>query len=63
MKGTTFITTGGKGGNKNFTALNVPRQWPLVILMKVGWQNGKAFRRERGGVLELQQRREFERFG
>ena len=29
-------------GNRNFTALKVPSQCPLV-LVKVGWKQGKAF--------------------
>jgi hypothetical protein len=36
VRGTTFIIR----GNRNFTALKVPRQCPLV-LVKVGWKQGK----------------------
>jgi hypothetical protein len=27
----------------NFTAMKVPRQCPLVLLVKVGWRGGKSF--------------------
>jgi hypothetical protein len=29
-----------------FTAMKVPRQCPLVLLVKVGWRGGKTFGRE-----------------
>jgi hypothetical protein len=31
------------GGRSKFTALKVPRQCPLVLLVKVGWRGGKIF--------------------
>jgi hypothetical protein len=32
------------GGNRaKFTALKVPRQCPLVLLVKEGWRGGKTF--------------------
>jgi hypothetical protein len=31
-----------------FTAMKVPRQCPLVLLIKVGWRGGKTFGCEEG---------------
>jgi hypothetical protein len=31
-----------------FTAMKVPRQYPLVLLVKVGWRGGKTFGCEEG---------------
>jgi hypothetical protein len=31
-----------------FTAIKVPRQCPLVLLVKVGWRGGKTFGCEEG---------------
>jgi hypothetical protein len=31
------------GGRAKFTAMKVPRQCPLVLLIKVGWRGGKTF--------------------
>ena len=39
------------GRNTRFTALKVPRQGPLVLLIKVGRKRGKAFGNEEGSVL------------
>lgn len=51
VRGTTFIII---RGNRNFTALKVPSQCPLV-LVKVGWKQGKAFGSEvlGGGLLAV----------
>jgi hypothetical protein len=36
-------TTFKKGKVRDkFTAMNVPRQCPLVLLVKVGWRGGKT---------------------
>jgi hypothetical protein len=36
------------GGRAKFTAMKVPRQCPLVLLVKVGWRGGKTFGCEEG---------------
>jgi hypothetical protein len=37
------------GGNTaKFTAMKVPRQCPLVLLVKLGWGGGKTFGSEEG---------------
>jgi hypothetical protein len=35
-----------------FTAMRVPRQCPLVLLVKVGWRGGKTFGCEAGTEVE-----------
>jgi hypothetical protein len=32
-----------KGGRDKFTAMKVPRQCPLVVLVNVDWRGGKVF--------------------
>jgi hypothetical protein len=34
-------TFNGRGGKAKFMAMKVPRQCPLVLLVKVGWRGGK----------------------
>jgi hypothetical protein len=36
------------GGRVKFTAMKVPRQCPLVFLVKEGWRGGKTFGCEEG---------------
>jgi hypothetical protein len=36
-------TTFNGGDRAMFTAMKVPRQYPLVLLVKVGWRGGKTF--------------------
>jgi hypothetical protein len=40
QKGTTFIVT--RGGDRKFTTLKAPRQYPLVLLVKIGWKQSRA---------------------
>jgi hypothetical protein len=54
--GMTDITFNG-GGHK-FTAMNVPRQCPLVLLIKVGYLLGKAFGSGEGKEMISEARRE-----
>jgi hypothetical protein len=49
QKGTTFIMTGG--GDKKFTTLKAPRQYPLVLLVKIGWKEGRAMGSEERSAL------------
>jgi hypothetical protein len=50
-----------KGGNRDkFTVMKVPRQRPLVLLVKVGWREGQAFRRGEGRKVKSGERREAE---
>jgi hypothetical protein len=42
MQDTTFK----RGNRAKFTVMTVPRQCPLVLLVKVGWRRGKTFRCE-----------------
>jgi hypothetical protein len=49
VKGTAFIIT---GVHRQFTALNFPRLCPLVLLVKIGWSQGRALRCEGGKVME-----------
>ena len=44
----TFITV---TGYKHFTALKVPRQWPLVLLVKRGWRQSGSLGSEEGSVV------------
>jgi hypothetical protein len=37
-------------GETKFTFLKIPRQCPLVLLVKVGWKQGKVLRSEEGSV-------------
>ena len=37
-------------GETKFTFLKIPRQCPLVLLLKVSWKQGKALRSEEGSV-------------
>jgi hypothetical protein len=37
-----------RGVRAMFTAMKVPRQCPLVLLVKVGWRGGKTFGCEEG---------------
>jgi hypothetical protein len=39
------------GGNRKHTALKFPRQYPLVLLVKVGWKLGKVLDCEEGNVM------------
>jgi hypothetical protein len=41
----------GWRGQKHFTALKVPRQCPLVLLVGVGLRKGKALGSEKGKML------------
>jgi hypothetical protein len=41
-------TTFSRGKRDKFTATKVPRQWPLVLLVNVGWRRGKMFGSEEG---------------
>jgi hypothetical protein len=36
------------GGRAKFTAIKVPRQCPLVLLVKMSWRGGKTFGYEEG---------------
>jgi hypothetical protein len=36
---------------RNFTALEAPRQCPLVLLQNIGWKEGKTLGSEEGKVL------------
>jgi hypothetical protein len=36
------------GGRAKFTAMKVPRQCPLALLVKVGWRECKTFGCEKG---------------
>ena len=38
------------GGEKKFTALEVPRQCPLVLLVKVSWRESRALGSEKDKV-------------
>ena len=46
MEETAFNT----GGETKFTALEFPRQCPLVLLMKVSWRESRALGSEEGKV-------------
>jgi hypothetical protein len=48
-----------QGGRAKFTAVKVPRQCPLVLLVKVGWRGGKTFGCEEG-IVKGEARREVE---
>jgi hypothetical protein len=48
---TTFIMTGG--GDKKFTTLKAPRQYPLVLLVKIGWKEGRAMGSEERSALGI----------
>jgi hypothetical protein len=41
-------TFNGGGDRAKFTAMKVPRQCPLVLLVKVGWTGGKTSGCEEG---------------
>jgi hypothetical protein len=41
-------TTFTNGWIAKFTAIKVPRQRPLVLLVKMGWREGKTFGCEEG---------------
>jgi hypothetical protein len=45
----TIITVEG-GETKNFTFLKVSRRCPLVLLVKLGWEQGKALGSEGGSL-------------
>jgi hypothetical protein len=36
------------GGRAKFMTMKVPRQCPLVLLVKLGWRGGKTFGCEEG---------------
>jgi hypothetical protein len=40
------------GGTENLPALNVPRQWPFVLLVKVGWREFKTLQSNDGKEME-----------
>jgi hypothetical protein len=46
----TFITV---MGDKHFTALKVPRQCQLVLLVKKSWKQSRSLGSEEGSVLEV----------
>jgi hypothetical protein len=48
MKGTAFIIPEGK---RKVTALNFPRLWALVILVRTGCKQGRALGSEDGTVM------------
>jgi hypothetical protein len=54
--GTLHLT----GETDEFTAVKVPRQFPLVLLAKVGWSEGKAFGSEEGRAMRNGANREVE---
>jgi hypothetical protein len=37
---------------KQVTALKLPRMYPFVLLLKVGWRKGRTTRDEEGDVVE-----------
>ena len=41
----------GRKSQKKFTALKVPRQCPLVLLVRLGWNQAKALGSEAGGMV------------
>jgi hypothetical protein len=41
-------TTFNRGNKPKFTAMKIPRQCPLVLLIKVGWRGDKTFGSEEG---------------
>ena len=51
MKIATFIINTWGGGNKNFTAVKVSRHHPLVLLVKVCRNQGRALGSEEGRVI------------
>ena len=52
-RGTTiFIITKGAGHSEKVTALKVPRQCPLVLLVKLDWNQAKALGSEAGGIVD-----------
>jgi hypothetical protein len=48
MKGKQTLCTFNGGNRYKFMAAKVPRQCPLVFLVKVGWRRGKTFGSEGG---------------
>jgi len=46
-----FIITKGVEESEQFTALKVPRQRPLVLLVMLGWNQAKALGSEAGGMV------------
>ena len=42
----------GRGGETQVTALKAPRMCPFVLLLKIGWKNGRATRDEEGKMVE-----------
>jgi hypothetical protein len=34
------------GGDRKFTTLKTPRQYPLVLLVRICWKQGRAMRSE-----------------
>lgn len=46
------------GETNIFTAINVPRQRPLVLLVKVSWIEGKTFESGEGRKMKSGARRE-----
>jgi hypothetical protein len=53
QKGTTIcIITKGAGDSEKVTALKVSRQCPLVLLVKLDWNQAKALGSEAGGIVD-----------
>jgi hypothetical protein len=51
VRGTKFIIT--EGVDRKFNALKVPRQCPRVLLVNMGWKQGKALGSAKGSKLEV----------
>ena len=45
------LTITGTEWSEMFTALKVPKEWPLVLLGKIGFQQGKTFGSKQGKVM------------
>jgi hypothetical protein len=48
------------GNRETFTATKVPRQCPLVLPVKVGWEGGKTFGSGDGRGMESEARTEID---